>query len=118
MDKKISLFLAILMLTQVASFALEEVPVEIEKGEIFMDDDTWETSGRKNLKLESIRLIRNQKLQDTDWLVTSEKITDAEKTWRENLRKIPQDYTDEAAYDLLLVRDADGNLTHSVWSKP
>ena len=48
MDKKISLFLAILMLTQVASFALEEVPVEIEKGEIFMDDDTWETSGRNN----------------------------------------------------------------------
>ena len=48
MDKKISLFLAMLMLTQVASFALEEVPVEIEKGEIFMDDDSWETSGRNN----------------------------------------------------------------------
>ena len=48
MDKKISLFLAILMLTQVASFALEEVPVEIEKGEIFMDDDSWETSGRNS----------------------------------------------------------------------
>jgi len=79
----------------------------------------WETSGRKNLKLESIRLIRNQKLQDTDWLVTSEKITDAEKTWRENLRKIPQDYTDEASYDLLLARDSDTKeLTHSIWNKP
>ena len=48
MDKKISLFLAILMLTQVASFALEEVPVEIEEGEIFTSDDSWETSGRNN----------------------------------------------------------------------
>ena len=48
MDKKISLFLAILMLTQVASFALEEVPVEIEKGEVFTSDESWETSGRNN----------------------------------------------------------------------
>ena len=48
MDKKISLFLAILMLTQVASFALEEVPVEIEKGEIFTSDESWEASGRNN----------------------------------------------------------------------
>ena len=48
MDKKISLFLAILMLTQVASFALEEVPVEIEKGEIFTSDDSWEASGRNS----------------------------------------------------------------------
>lgn len=79
----------------------------------------WETTGRKNLKLQSVREIRNQKLQETDWLVTSEKITDAEKTWRENLRKIPQDYTDEASYDLLLARDPDTKeLTHSIWSKP
>ena len=70
-------------------------------------------------KLNSVKVIRNQKLQETDWLVTSEKITDAEKTWRENLRKIPQDYTDEAAYDLLLARDPDTKeLTHNVWSKP
>jgi len=70
-------------------------------------------------KLEQIREIRNQKLQETDWLVTSEKITDAEKTWRENLRKIPQDYTDEASYDLLLARDPDTEeLTHSIWNKP
>ena len=48
MDKKISLFLAILMLTQVASFALDEVPVEIEKGEIFTSDESWEASGRNN----------------------------------------------------------------------
>ena len=48
MNKKISLFLAILMLTQVASFALEEVPVEIEQGEIFKSDESWEASGRNS----------------------------------------------------------------------
>ena len=65
-----------------------------------------------------LRMERNIKLQETDWLVISEKITDAEKTWRENLRKIPQDYTTEEQYDLLLARDEQGNLTHSIWSKP
>ena len=69
-------------------------------------------------KLSDIRIIRNQKLQETDWLVTSEKITDAQKTWRENLRKIPQDNSTEEEYDLLLSKDSEGNLTHSIWSKP
>ena len=68
-------------------------------------------------KLEQIKKIRNKKLQETDWLVTSEQITDAEKTWRENLRKIPQDY-DSSKYDELLARDSDGKLTHSVWTQP
>ena len=77
----------------------------------------WETTGRKNLKLQSVREIRNQKLQETDWLVISEQITDAEKTWRENLRKIPQDY-DRSKYEELLATDTDGNLTHTVWEKP
>tara|TARA_R100000152_G_C6663473_1_gene101740 strand:- start:52 stop:369 length:318 start_codon:yes stop_codon:yes gene_type:complete len=78
----------------------------------------WETTGRKNLKLQSVREIRNQKLQETDWWVISEQITDEQKTWRNNLRKIPQDYTTEDEYDLLLARDEQGNLTHSIWSKP
>jgi len=69
-------------------------------------------------KLNSVKVIRNQKLQETDWWVISEQITDAQKTWRQSLRDIPANHTDEAAYDLLLARDASGNLTHSVWSKP
>jgi len=69
-------------------------------------------------KLSDIRIIRNKKLSETDWLVTSEQITDAQKTWRENLRKIPQDYTTESQYDLLLSRDSEGNLTNAIWSKP
>ena len=69
-------------------------------------------------KLSDIRIIRNKKLSETDWLVTSEQITDAQKTWRENLRKIPQDFSTKEQYDLLLARDEQGKLTHSIWSKP
>ena len=69
-------------------------------------------------KLSDIRIIRNKKLSETDWLVTSEQITDAQKTWRENLRKIPQDFSTKEQYDLLLARDEQGQLTHSIWSKP
>jgi len=88
-----------------------------ELSEINAREKAWNDDA-PNRKIAEIRKIRNQKLQETDWLVTSEQITDAEKTWRENLRKIPQDYTTESQYDELLARDASGNLTHSVWSKP
>ena len=39
------------------------------------------------------------------------------KTWRQTMRDIPANYTTEAKYDEILAVDADGNLTHSVWSK-
>ena len=68
-------------------------------------------------QLEEIRFQRNKKLSDTDWLVTSNKISEAETTWRENLRNIPQDYSEEQ-YNDLLATDEQGNLTHTVWSKP
>ena len=80
-------------------------------------DTEWNSKSGER-KLSEIRQIRNQKLSETDWLVISEKITDAQKTWRENLRKIPQDYTTESQYDLLLARNEQGQLTHTIWSKP
>ena len=40
------------------------------------------------------------------------------KTWRQTLRDLPQNNTTEAKYDELLAKDSDGNLTHSVWTKP
>jgi len=71
------------------------------------------------IKLSEIRKIRNKKLSETDYLGASDQTMSAEvKTWRQSLRDIPANHTDEAAYDLLLARDASGNLTHSVWSKP
>ena len=73
-------------------------------------------------KLEKIRFLRNEKLLETDWKVTSAKeksttLTSSFKTWRQGLRDIPTTYTSESEYDELLARDDDGNLTHSVWSE-
>ena len=69
-------------------------------------------------KLEKIRLYRNRKLEQTDYLATSDNVlTDEMKAFRKSMRDIPQDYSADK-YDELLDRDDDGNLTHSVWSKP
>jgi len=70
-------------------------------------------------KLTEIKSIRNQKLQETDFYALQDvSMSNEMKTWRQSLRDIPANHTDEAAYDLLLARDENGNLTHSVWSKP
>jgi phosphoribosylformylglycinamidine (FGAM) synthase PurS component len=70
-------------------------------------------------KLAEIKSIRLEKLIETDYLANSDvTMPDNVKTWRQTLRDIPANHTDEAAYDALLAKDADGNLTNSVWSKP
>jgi len=72
-----------------------------------------------NRKLTLIREIRFKKLEQTDYLANSDvTMPDNVKTWRQTLRDLPANHTDEAAYDALLTRDSDGNLTNSVWSKP
>jgi len=69
-------------------------------------------------KLAEIKQIRLQKLQETDWWVLRGTMTDAQKDFRQNLRDIPANHTNENAYDLLLARNDAGELTHSIWSKP
>ena len=70
-------------------------------------------------QLSQIRKIRNQKLFETDYLAMSDNtMPDNIKTWRQSLRDLPQNNTTEEQYDALLVRDSDGNLTNSIWSKP
>jgi len=70
-------------------------------------------------KLEDIKDMRLQKLQETDYLALSDvTMSDAMSTYRQALRDIPQNYTTEDEYDLLLARDKQDNLTHSIWSKP
>ena len=70
-------------------------------------------------KLSKIRLYRNLKLIETDYLANSDvTMSDAMKTWRQTLRDLPQNNTTEAKYDELLARDSDGKLTHSVWTQP
>jgi len=70
-------------------------------------------------KLKAVKKLRLEKLIETDYLANSDvTMPDNVKTWRQTLRDLPANHTDEAAYDALLARDSDGNLTHSVWSKP
>ncbi len=77
------------------------------------------TDNGVNRKLTQIKEIRLEKLIETDYLANSDvTMPNNVKTWRQTLRDLPANHTDEAAYDALLSRDADGNLTNSVWSKP
>tara|TARA_R100001509_G_C4707969_1_gene162318 strand:+ start:203 stop:520 length:318 start_codon:yes stop_codon:yes gene_type:complete len=72
-----------------------------------------------NRKLAEIKNIRLQKLEETDWYSNSDvTMPDNVKTWRQTLRDLPANHTNETAYDALLARDSDGKLTHSIWSKP
>ena len=73
---------------------------------------------KSEVKLAEIRLQRNLKLKDTDYLGLSDNTMSEEiKTYRQNLRNIPQDYSADK-YDELLATDEQGNLTHTVWEKP
>jgi len=70
-------------------------------------------------KLDEIRKLRNRKLSETDYLgLADNTMSDAIKTWRTNLRNIPQDNTTESKYDELLERKDDGSLKHTIWEKP
>ena len=89
------------------------------------EEAQWDTlqsnaiANRPLRKLAEIKEIRLQKLKETDYFSNSDvTMPNNIKTWRQSLRDIPANHVDEEAYDLLLVRDVNGNLTHSIWSKP
>ena len=70
-------------------------------------------------KLEQIKDLRLQRLQATDYMANSDVTMPSYiQTWRQTLRDLPQNNTTESQYDTLLARDADGNLTNSVWTQP
>ena len=70
-------------------------------------------------KLERIKKMRLEKLEETDYMANSDyTMPDYIKTWRQTLRDLPQNNTTESQYDTLLARDDDGNLTNSVWTQP
>ena len=78
----------------------------------------WENKSAER-KLEQIKEMRLQKLQETDWMAMSDNTMSSD--WiakRQSWRDIPQNNSTEAEYEALLARDEDGNLTHNVWSKP
>jgi hypothetical protein len=82
--------------------------------------DAYNASAKINeRKLESIKKIRLEKLNSTDYMANGDyTMPDYIKTWRQSLRDIPANHTNGDAYDLLLARDSDGKLTHSVWTQP
>ena len=89
-----------------------------EQSEIDARNTAWNNNSA-NRKLGWIKEIRLQKLIETDFYALSDvTMSDAMSTYRQALRDIPQNYTTEDEYDLLLARDEQGQLTHSVWSKP
>ena len=72
-----------------------------------------------NRQLAEIRMLRNAKLANTDYLSLSDNtLTDEMKEYRQGLRDIPQNNTTKAEYDLILARDENGQLTNEIWSKP
>ena len=95
-----------------------------EQAEIDAREKAWNDASAER-KLEQIKKIRLQKLIETDWYSNSDvTMPDNIKTWRQSLRNIPANHTDEDAYDLLLATEKDdtkdnfGQLTHTVWEKP
>tara|TARA_A100001391_G_scaffold201736_1_gene189499 strand:+ start:1979 stop:2272 length:294 start_codon:yes stop_codon:yes gene_type:complete len=83
------------------------------------DEEISQNVITEEAKLNYIKELRLKKLQETDFYALSDVTMSSEMTtYRKNLRNIPQDYTTEDEYDLLLARDEQGNLTHTVWSKP
>jgi len=94
-----------------------ETPLTAEEEAEIVEKNS--NANRTARKLEDIKDIRLTRLKETDFYALGDvTMSDAMKTYRQNMRDIPANHTDEAAYDLLLARDASGNLTHSVWSKP
>ena len=79
----------------------------------------WQNKSTER-KLAQIKEIRLEKLIETDYLANSDvTMPDNIKTWRQSLRDIPQDFSTEEQYNLLLARHEEtGELTHSIWSKP
>jgi hypothetical protein len=89
-----------------------------EQAQYDKDVADW-NSKSADRKLSKIRLYRNRRLEQTDYLALSDvTMSDAMKTWRQTLRDLPQNNTTEAKYDELLAKDSNGNLTNSVWTKP
>ena len=79
------------------------------------EEQAWADSSKAR-KLVEIKELRQGSLEQTDWMASSDvTMPDSTKTWRQQLRDLPQDNTTEAEYDLLLATDADKKLTNAIW---
>jgi AAA+ ATPase superfamily predicted ATPase len=95
---------------------------EDEAKQIAADKKIYEDSADERT-LEQIRNIRDNLLNKTDWKIIKaseqgEELSEEFKTWRQNLRDVPQDYK-VSDYEKLLERDTTTKeLKHSIWKEP
>ena len=95
---------------------------EKEAEQIVIDRRSW-ADGTNGRKFDQVRDIRDTILSLTDWKVTKaneqgEELSEEFKTWRQNLRNVPQDYK-PSDYDKLLEKDTTTReLKHSIWQEP
>ena len=73
--------------------------------------------------LEQIRNIRDNLLNKTDWKIIKaseqgEELSEEFKTWRQNLRDVPQDYKVSDYEKLLEIDEETKELKHSIWKEP
>jgi len=107
-------------LSDVANEIVDGKVVELtdEQKQVYVDKWNVELAKEPSKKLVRIKNIRNEKLLETDYFGVSDRtMSDAMKTYRQNLRDIPANY-DSSKYDELLATDDDGNYSHSIWTKP
>ena len=71
------------------------------------------------VRLETVRIIRDRLLKQSDWRASSDyTMSDEWKAKRQSWRDAPQNFNTKEKLDELLASDDNGNLIHSVWSKP
>ena len=109
----------------ISTKGVERVQMSVEEqAEVDAKRAAWKAD-RPNRLLKQIKKLRLKRLQETDWMSNLD-VTMPEniKTWRQELRDIPQTHTTEAEYDELLATtkpDPDNpareELTHAIWSK-
>jgi AAA+ ATPase superfamily predicted ATPase len=95
---------------------------EKEAKQLTTERKVWEDSADERT-LQRIRDIRDNILNKTDWKIIKaieqgEELSEEFKTWRQNLRNVPQDYK-PSDYDKLLESDTTTReLKHSIWQEP
>jgi C-terminal processing protease CtpA/Prc len=88
-----------------------------EEAEWDAKETAWKAKSAER-KLNTIKQLRLQRLQATDWMSLGDvTMPDYIKTWRQSLRDIPTNYTTESKYDELLEKE-NGALKHSIWKQP
>ena len=106
------------IIVDVAKGTTERIPLTAEEIAAFKKrDEEWEAE-KPQRQLAQIRELRNKLLAETDYLATADNtMSDAMKTYRQNLRNVPQDY-DASKYDELLEKNPGIGWKHPVWAKP